>query len=109
MVFWSGVVGPGTSFRSLARSRFALGARTIALRAQKLDLWASLCEHLSGLQLPALSEGANQKFVGPGLQVYGLATPLESVKVFLPRSQYPADFTRVSFQSELWTTVLLDR
>ena len=32
MVFWSGVVGPGTSF-SLARSRFALGARTIALRA----------------------------------------------------------------------------
>ena len=31
MVFWSGVVGPG--FRSLARSRFALGARTIALRA----------------------------------------------------------------------------
>ena len=31
MVFWSGVVGPG--FRSLARSRFALGARTIALCA----------------------------------------------------------------------------
>ena len=34
LVFWSGVVGPGT----LARSRFALRARTIALRAQKLDL-----------------------------------------------------------------------
>jgi len=34
MVFWSGVLGP------LARSRFAL---TVALRAQKLDLWASLC------------------------------------------------------------------
>ena len=32
MVFWSGVVG-------LARSRLAL---TVALRAQKLDLWASL-------------------------------------------------------------------
>ena len=32
LVFWSGVVGP-------ARSRFAL---TVALRAQKLDLWASL-------------------------------------------------------------------
>ena len=33
LVFWSGVVGPGTNFRSLA-----LRARTIALRAQKLDL-----------------------------------------------------------------------
>ena len=33
LVFWSGVVGPGTSFRSLA-----LRARTVALRAQKLDL-----------------------------------------------------------------------
>ena len=32
MVFWSGVVGPGQAFRSLARSHFALGARTIALR-----------------------------------------------------------------------------
>ena len=32
LVFWSGVVGPGTN-RSLA-----LRARTIALRAQKLDL-----------------------------------------------------------------------
>ena len=32
MVFWSGVVGPGTKL-SLARSRFALGARTIALHA----------------------------------------------------------------------------
>ena len=39
MVSWSGVVGPELS---LARSRFALGARTIALRAQKRDLWASL-------------------------------------------------------------------
>ena len=37
IVFWSDVVGP--SFRSLARSRFAL---TVALRAQKLDLSASL-------------------------------------------------------------------
>ena len=36
MVFWSGVVGPGTNDElSLARSRFAL---TVALRAQKLDL-----------------------------------------------------------------------
>ena len=33
LVFWSGVVGPGTSFRSLA-----LRARSLALRAQKLDL-----------------------------------------------------------------------
>ena len=33
MVSWSGVVGPGTNFRSLARSCFALGARTITLRA----------------------------------------------------------------------------
>jgi len=35
MVFWSGVVGPGTNDvkLSLARSRFVLGARTIALRA----------------------------------------------------------------------------
>ena len=33
MVFWSGVVGPGTNDElSLARFRFALGARTIALR-----------------------------------------------------------------------------
>ena len=51
MVSWSGVVGPGTNFRSLARSlarasrsalvqsRFAL---TVALHAQKVDLWASL-------------------------------------------------------------------
>ena len=36
LVFWSGVVG-----RAFARSRFAL---TVALRAQKLDLWASLCQ-----------------------------------------------------------------
>ena len=52
-------------------------------------------------------EWPNQKFVGPGLQVCGLATPRGSVliKVFLPQSQYPADFTLVSFQSELWTTV----
>ena len=36
MVFWSGVVGPGTNDElSLARLRFAL---TVALRAQKLDL-----------------------------------------------------------------------
>ena len=35
MVFWSGVVGPGTNDveLSLARSPFALGARTIALGA----------------------------------------------------------------------------
>ena len=35
LVFWSGVVGPGTNFRSLAlRARsLALRARTIALRA----------------------------------------------------------------------------
>ena len=48
LVFWSGVVGPGTNFRwlalrarslALARSRFVL---TVALSAQKLDLWASL-------------------------------------------------------------------
>ena len=42
LVFWSGVVGPG----AFARSRFALVqssfALTVALRAQKLDLWASL-------------------------------------------------------------------
>ena len=40
LVFWSGVVGPGTNFRSLAlRARsLALRARTIALRAQKLDI-----------------------------------------------------------------------
>ena len=36
LVFWSGVVGPGTNVKlSLARSRSAL---TVALRAQKLDL-----------------------------------------------------------------------
>ena len=43
MVTWSGVVGPDTNFRSLARaSRSALVrsrcALTVALRAQKLDL-----------------------------------------------------------------------
>ena len=37
MVFWSGVVGPGTNFRSLARSRFALGARTIALKSSTCE------------------------------------------------------------------------
>ena len=54
LVFWSGVVGPGTN-EAFARSRFALArsrsrsalvrsrfALTVALRAQKLDLWASL-------------------------------------------------------------------
>ena len=46
MVFWAGVVGPGTNKLSLARSRFTLGTRTIALRAQKLDLWASLAQSL---------------------------------------------------------------
>ena len=44
LVFWSGVVGPGTNVElslarasrsALVRSRFAL---TVALRAQKLDL-----------------------------------------------------------------------
>ena len=56
MVFWSGVVGPGTNFRSLARasrlalvrSRFVL---TVALRAQKLDLLASLFKFHSFLLL----------------------------------------------------------
>ena len=45
-------------------------------------------------------EWPNQKFVRP-------VTPRGSVliKVFLPRSQYPADITLDSFQSELWTTV----
>ena len=33
MVFWSGVVGPGTNF-SLARSRFALGAHCRATRSK---------------------------------------------------------------------------
>ena len=52
MLFWSGVVGPGTKAfaRSLARSRFALGARTIALRAPKLDLWASLSIHVDKIR-----------------------------------------------------------
>ena len=43
LVFWSGVVGSrfalARSRSALVRSRFAL---TVALRAQKLDLWASL-------------------------------------------------------------------
>ena len=41
LVFWSGVVGPAfaRSRSALVRSRFAL---TVALRVQKLDLWASL-------------------------------------------------------------------
>ena len=42
LVFWSGVVGPGTNPRAFARSRSALVrsrfALTVALRAQKLDL-----------------------------------------------------------------------
>ena len=43
LVFWSGVVGPGTNELSLARaSRSALvrsrAALTVALHAQKLDL-----------------------------------------------------------------------
>ena len=33
MVFWSGVVGPGTKLSLARASRSALGARTIALRA----------------------------------------------------------------------------
>ena len=69
MVFWSGVVGPGTKLslaRSLAlrarrsalvRSRFAL---TVALRAQKLDLWASLARPLMiTLQVMKTSLGFN--------------------------------------------------
>ena len=39
MVFWSGVVGPGTKL-SLARSRFALGARRSALGARRSALGA---------------------------------------------------------------------
>ena len=47
MVTWSGVAGPDTNFRSLARAlRSALVrsrcALTVALRAQKLDLYPSL-------------------------------------------------------------------
>ena len=41
LVFWSGVVWSGVV--AFARSRFAL---TVALRAQKLDLWASLSKLL---------------------------------------------------------------
>ena len=56
MVFWSGVVGPGTKL-SLARSRFTL---TVALRAQKLDLWASLARPLMiTLQVMKTSLGFN--------------------------------------------------
>ena len=70
MVFWSGVVGPGTNFHSLARasrsalvrSRFVLN---VALRAQKLDLWASLF-----------------KFVHPFLLLY-LLCYLQNVYLFL--------------------------
>ena len=39
MVFWSGVVGPGTKL-SLARSRFALGTRRSALGARTIALRA---------------------------------------------------------------------
>ena len=40
LVFWSGVVGPGVRSLALRARTIAL---TVALRAQKLDLWASLC------------------------------------------------------------------
>ena len=49
MVFWSGVVGPGTKL-SLARSRFALGARRSYDRASRslsrYALKSSTCEQV---------------------------------------------------------------
>ena len=69
LVFWSGVVGPGTNFRSLAlraRSNFrslALRARSLALRARTIALRAHSRATRSKARLVSKSrrEGENRR------------------------------------------------
>ena len=81
MVFWSGVVGPGTndvelslarlSRSALVRSRLAL---TVALRAQKLDLWASL----SHCGYPAITDTPRTVAKSPAKTIYRHLTEINS-------------------------------